>query len=482
MIKRLTWFVGGAVAGVAGVGVAKRKVKQAATQLTPKHIVHGVSDQSARRRQRGSPGDASQRARAARPARRARPHAGRRSRRRRRGAGRRSTGRAGPGHRAQAGPRSKRRRGSPTGMTDTLVAELGAGAVARPGPRRRHRAGAVPARRVEHRRSCRRRVLPDHAPPRCRPAFASPFATAGRSSPAAPGTGSGRRGDAARRRGADRHHEDEPGAVGRPGQPPGLGRAGRAQPRPHAGPSRRTACTSLPTRAASRAARSAATSPTTPAARTAWPTVSPRRTSSASRSCCPTARSCSSAARKPEPRWLRPARRVRRQRGHVRHRHQGVRAPHAEPAGRAHDADGLRQRRGRRRDGQRDHRRRHGAGGAGDDGSAVHPSGRGVHPRRACRSTPRRSCSSRSPACRTALEADVATHRRHRHGPRRGHGADRQGRSRAGAAVEGPQERVRRDRPHQAELLPARHRGAAPTASRGASSRSTRSSSGTTCW
>ena len=32
----MTWFVGGAVAGVAGVGVAKRKMKQAATQLTPK--------------------------------------------------------------------------------------------------------------------------------------------------------------------------------------------------------------------------------------------------------------------------------------------------------------------------------------------------------------------------------------------------------------------------------------------------------------
>ena len=44
MIKRMTWFVGGAVAGVAGVGVAKRKMKQAATHLTPKHIVHGIGD------------------------------------------------------------------------------------------------------------------------------------------------------------------------------------------------------------------------------------------------------------------------------------------------------------------------------------------------------------------------------------------------------------------------------------------------------
>jgi hypothetical protein len=44
MIKRMTWFVGGAVAGVAGVSVAKRKMKQAATHLTPKNIVHGISD------------------------------------------------------------------------------------------------------------------------------------------------------------------------------------------------------------------------------------------------------------------------------------------------------------------------------------------------------------------------------------------------------------------------------------------------------
>jgi hypothetical protein len=44
MIKRMTWFVGGAIAGVAGVGVAKRKMKAAATHLTPKHVVHGVTD------------------------------------------------------------------------------------------------------------------------------------------------------------------------------------------------------------------------------------------------------------------------------------------------------------------------------------------------------------------------------------------------------------------------------------------------------
>jgi hypothetical protein len=44
MIKRMTWFVGGAVAGIAGVGVAKRKMKQAANHLTPKRIAHGITD------------------------------------------------------------------------------------------------------------------------------------------------------------------------------------------------------------------------------------------------------------------------------------------------------------------------------------------------------------------------------------------------------------------------------------------------------
>ena len=45
----------------------------------------------------------------------------------------------------------------------------------------------------------------------------------------------GRRGDSARRRDHDRHHQDEPGAVGRSGQPAGVGRARRAEPRPHEG-------------------------------------------------------------------------------------------------------------------------------------------------------------------------------------------------------------------------------------------------------
>jgi hypothetical protein len=43
VIKRLTWFVSGAIAGVAGAGLAKRKVKQAASKMTPKHVVQGLT-------------------------------------------------------------------------------------------------------------------------------------------------------------------------------------------------------------------------------------------------------------------------------------------------------------------------------------------------------------------------------------------------------------------------------------------------------
>ena len=43
MIKRMTWFVGGAVAGAAGASAAKRKMKQAATHLAPKNVMHGAT-------------------------------------------------------------------------------------------------------------------------------------------------------------------------------------------------------------------------------------------------------------------------------------------------------------------------------------------------------------------------------------------------------------------------------------------------------
>jgi hypothetical protein len=38
MMKRITWFVGGAAAGIAGASVAKRKVKAAAAELTPANV------------------------------------------------------------------------------------------------------------------------------------------------------------------------------------------------------------------------------------------------------------------------------------------------------------------------------------------------------------------------------------------------------------------------------------------------------------
>ena len=44
MMKRMTWFVGGVVAGAASVTVGKRKVKQAANQLTPKRVVNGLTN------------------------------------------------------------------------------------------------------------------------------------------------------------------------------------------------------------------------------------------------------------------------------------------------------------------------------------------------------------------------------------------------------------------------------------------------------
>lgn len=44
MMKRLTWFVGGAAAGIAGASVAKRKVKAAAAELSPSNVAHKAKD------------------------------------------------------------------------------------------------------------------------------------------------------------------------------------------------------------------------------------------------------------------------------------------------------------------------------------------------------------------------------------------------------------------------------------------------------
>lgn len=43
MIKRLSWFVGGALAGAAGVGAAKRKVRKTAAQLAPVNVAKGAA-------------------------------------------------------------------------------------------------------------------------------------------------------------------------------------------------------------------------------------------------------------------------------------------------------------------------------------------------------------------------------------------------------------------------------------------------------
>ena len=73
------------------------------------------------------------------------------------------------------------------------------------------------------------------------------------------------------------------------------------------------------------------------------------------------------------------------------------------------------------------------------------------------------------------LPNGVAADSRGDHGDRRhargAHRADRRRRCRAGVAVERPQVGVRRDRPDQAELLPARHRGPASSPPRGAEGR-----------
>ena len=152
---------------------------------------------------------------------------------------------------------------------------------------------------------------------------------------------------------------------------------GRDQPARHQGRDARTATTTRRTRPASRSARSAATWRRTPAARTASSTASPPTTSLGAAGGHPGRRP--GPARRPGTgrARLRPARRVRRLRGHARHRHRGHRA--ADPAARvgAHPARGVRRHRRRGRGDLGDHRRRRRAGRGRDDGRAGHRGGRG---------------------------------------------------------------------------------------------------------
>ena len=79
-----------------------------------------------------------------------------------------------------------------------------------------------------------------------------------------------------------------------------------------------------------------------------------------------------------------------------------------------------------------DHRRRHRARRARDDGPAHHRGGRGLRPRRATRPTPPPCCWSRSTACPAAVGRRPRPHRRDRPGPRRPDGAGGGRRRRAG--------------------------------------------------
>jgi hypothetical protein len=44
MMKRLSWFLGGAVAGVAGAGLAKKKVKAAAVEFAPANVAKKATE------------------------------------------------------------------------------------------------------------------------------------------------------------------------------------------------------------------------------------------------------------------------------------------------------------------------------------------------------------------------------------------------------------------------------------------------------
>ena len=44
MMKRVTWFAGGLVAGLASAGYAKKKVKETAAQMAPTQIAKSAAD------------------------------------------------------------------------------------------------------------------------------------------------------------------------------------------------------------------------------------------------------------------------------------------------------------------------------------------------------------------------------------------------------------------------------------------------------
>ena len=52
MIKRVTWFVGGVLAGAVGVGAAKKKVKSVAHELAPMQVAKRATGSVRERRHR----------------------------------------------------------------------------------------------------------------------------------------------------------------------------------------------------------------------------------------------------------------------------------------------------------------------------------------------------------------------------------------------------------------------------------------------
>ncbi len=169
---------------------------------------------------------------------------------------------------------------------------------------------------------------------------------------------------------------------------------------------------------------------------------------------------------------VRPARRRGGQRGHARHRRHAacVRLMPLPPAVRTM-LFGLRHRGSLRGHGLVDHRARRRARCRRDDGSGHRARGRDASRTPATRSMPPRCCSSRSTAC----AAGVAAQTREVEAAAAANGAssDPRGRRRrrTRAAVEGPQVGVRRGRADRSPLPPARLRGAAHEARRGAARR-----------
>ena len=360
MMRRTVWFVGGVAAGAASAGYAKRKVTAAARKLAPANVAAGavgigqaVVPPGRRRRARGAGRGPGPRARAAGRARRpARAHR-RPPPPRRRGARRRQPGRVRPGH-----PHAPARRGRPDVTATarrradvasaTLIDEL-----RRALSPDRVRDGATELSLYRHDAS----TMEGAAVAVCFPLIDRRRAglrghrRAPRRAVRRPRLGhrAGRRGRPARGRGRHLDHEDEPHPVGRrrPAGGRGSSRACSTSTSPGPSfadglhfapdPSSQQTCSIGGNVANNSGGPHCLAEGVTNAHILALEVVLPDGTVAVL------------GGEDPEPLGLRPARRVRRQRGHVRRDDQGARAADAEPAGGVHDADGLRLRRRRRR-------------------------------------------------------------------------------------------------------------------------------------